>query len=142
MNTSGVVGVDPDLRVRPFFAHGETISIREFLVGAFNAEMGLEAPRPRPAGRRRGGNRVVTPVGMVLDGRIDNIEAPPVSSANEDSTATASINEIPTSIVDFMEFYLLNYFKAGHRTGDLRTSAGGPQPDRPDRAAPAATSRT
>ena len=39
-------GVDPDLRVRPFFPHGGTISIREFLVGAFNAEMGLESPDP------------------------------------------------------------------------------------------------
>jgi len=28
-----VVGVDSDLRVRPFFAHGGTISIREFVVG-------------------------------------------------------------------------------------------------------------
>ena len=29
VNTSAVVGVDPDLRVRPFFAQGLTISIRE-----------------------------------------------------------------------------------------------------------------
>ena len=42
VNTSAVVGVDPDLRVRPFFAQGLTISIREFAIGAFNAEMGLE----------------------------------------------------------------------------------------------------
>ena len=47
VDTSRVIGVNPDLRVRPFFLHGETISIREFLVGAFNAEMGLEAPRSR-----------------------------------------------------------------------------------------------
>src|SRR5215472_10697000 len=33
LDTSQVVGVDPDLRVRPFFAHGGTISIREFVVG-------------------------------------------------------------------------------------------------------------
>src|SRR5215472_9434639 len=33
VDTSQVVGVDPDLRVRPFFAHGGTISIREFVVG-------------------------------------------------------------------------------------------------------------
>ena len=51
VNTSQVKGVDPDLRVRPFFHHGGTISIREFLVGAFNAEMGLESRRPGP-GRR------------------------------------------------------------------------------------------
>ena len=34
VDTSGVVGVDPDLRVRPFKAHGATISIREFAVGS------------------------------------------------------------------------------------------------------------
>jgi hypothetical protein len=39
---SEVQGVDADLRIRPFFAHGDTISIREFIVGAFNAEMGLQ----------------------------------------------------------------------------------------------------
>lgn len=43
IDTSAVTGVDPDLRVRPFFAHGGTISIREFVVGAWNAEMGLQA---------------------------------------------------------------------------------------------------
>src|SRR5262245_13595714 len=32
VDTSRVDGVDPDLRVRPFFAHGGTISIREFVV--------------------------------------------------------------------------------------------------------------
>src|SRR4030095_3108988 len=37
LDVSAVVGVDPDLRVRPFFAHGGTISIREFVVGAWNA---------------------------------------------------------------------------------------------------------
>src|SRR5918997_1959579 len=31
VDTSGVVGVDADLRVRPFFLQGGTISIREFL---------------------------------------------------------------------------------------------------------------
>src|SRR6266446_3911639 len=40
IDTSQVRGVDTDLRVRPFFAHGGKISIREFLVGAFNDEMG------------------------------------------------------------------------------------------------------
>ena len=43
IDTSQVRGVDPDLRVRPFFAHGGKISIREFLVGAFNDEMGLQS---------------------------------------------------------------------------------------------------
>src|SRR5688500_14075782 len=34
VSTGGVRGVDGDLRVRPFFAHGGTTSIREFVVGA------------------------------------------------------------------------------------------------------------
>src|SRR5215510_11782585 len=33
VDTTAVEGVNPDLRVRPFFAEGNTISIREFLVG-------------------------------------------------------------------------------------------------------------
>ncbi|MDH3256303.1 MAG: thiol oxidoreductase-like protein, partial [Nitrospinota bacterium] len=44
VDTSRVEGVDPDLRVRPFFAQGGTISMREFIVGAFSAEMGLQSP--------------------------------------------------------------------------------------------------
>ena len=40
-DTSRVEGVDADLRVKPFFAHGGTISIREFVAGALNDEMGL-----------------------------------------------------------------------------------------------------
>ena len=37
VDTSGVRGVNTDLRVRPFFAEGSTITMREFSVGAFNA---------------------------------------------------------------------------------------------------------
>ena len=55
-DVSELDGVDPDLRIRPFFAHGETISIREFVVGALNAEMGLQVTDPdlaaADAGRR------------------------------------------------------------------------------------------
>ena len=46
VDDSEIEGVNKDLRVRPFFAEGSTISIREFVVGALNAEMGLEAPDP------------------------------------------------------------------------------------------------
>jgi di-heme oxidoreductase (putative peroxidase) len=112
VNTAGVRGVNPDLRVRPFFFHGDTISIREFLVGAFNAEMGLESPDPDLLSASRGG-RVTTPSGMLLDGAADRVEAPPVSSETEDHDQDFVTNEIPTSIVDFMEFYLLHYFKPG-----------------------------
>src|SRR5215471_6893993 len=41
VDTSQVVGVDSDLRVKPFFAEGSTISIREFVVSALHKEMGL-----------------------------------------------------------------------------------------------------
>jgi len=48
---------------------------------------------------------------MVLDGARDKIEAAPATSALQDPDGDGVSNEIPTSIVDFMEFYLLNYFK-------------------------------
>jgi hypothetical protein len=111
-NTSEVRGVNADLRVRPFFAEGGTISIREFLVGAFNAEMGLEAPDPDLLAASAGGV-VTTPSGMVLDGTKDAIEAPPVNSIGHDGDEDGVANEIPVALVDHMEFYLLNYFKPG-----------------------------
>lgn len=109
-NTSGVVGVDPDLRIRPFFAHGGTISIREFLVGAFNAEMGLEGFDQDLITAANGAD-VTTPSGMVLSGSIDKIEIAPVGSPTEDGDLDEATDEIPESIADFEEFYLLHYFK-------------------------------
>jgi hypothetical protein len=122
-DTSGVQGVDPDLRVRPFFAQGSSFSMREFAVGAFNDEMGLKAVDPDLLVAHNGG-RVVTPSGLVLDGTLDTIKAPPVSSAAEDGDADGVTNEIPTSIVDFMEFYLLNYFTAGTYQSNHQTKEG------------------
>jgi mono/diheme cytochrome c family protein len=110
VDTSAVQGVDSDLRVRPFFAHGGTISIREFAVGAWNAEMGLQAVDPELAAAHDGGT-FTTPSGLVLDGSKDQIESPPASANFQDPDGDGIANEIPTSIVDFMEFYLLNYFK-------------------------------
>jgi hypothetical protein len=112
VDTSSIKGVNPDLRVRPFFADGRTISIREFAVGALNAEMGLQAPDPDLLAASQGG-RVLTPSGMVLDGSTDVIEAPPVSGPLEDKDGDGVVNEIPTALVDHLEFYLLNYFKPG-----------------------------
>jgi CxxC motif-containing protein (DUF1111 family) len=107
-----VVGVNPDLRVRPFFAHGGTISIREFAVGAFKNEMGLEAFDPCILTASRGGT-CVTPAGMRLAGTQDTIEAPPVSSPTEDGDGDGVVNEIDPVLIDYMEFYLLNDFKPG-----------------------------
>jgi hypothetical protein len=50
---------------------------------------------------------------MVLDGTQDFIEGATAASPASDGDLDGVVNEIPTSIVDFMEFYLLNYFKAG-----------------------------
>src|SRR5262245_49459807 len=123
INTSQVRGVDPDLRVRPFFHHGGTISIREFLVGAFNAEMGLESADPDLKAASAGA-RITTPAGMVLDGGRDTIEAPPADNTSHDNDGDGVVNEIPTSIVDFMEFYLLHYFKAGTGQQSSDSQAG------------------
>jgi Di-haem oxidoreductase, putative peroxidase len=113
LDTSGVRGVDPDLRVRPFFAEGSTISIREFVVGALHNEMGLEASNDPDLTGAHAGGRVVTPSGMVLDGSQDRIEGPPEPDAHDGA-------EIDPALVDHLEFYLLNYFKPAL---DKQTSA-------------------
>jgi hypothetical protein len=110
VNTSGVRGVDADLRVRPFFAQGGTISIREFIIGALNDEMGLQAVDPLTT-RAKAGERIVTPTGMVLDGSKDLVQAPLASNPSQDPDNDGHANEIPTALVDYMEFYLFNYFK-------------------------------
>ena len=113
IDTSGVQGVDADLRVRPFFSHGESISIREFVVGALKAEMGLVmADDPDLVAARSG--PITTPAGMLLNGRLDRIEQP---SADEGDIGTV---EQRTALVDYLEFYLLNYFKPG--TGEQSTT--------------------
>lgn len=110
VDTTAVQGVDPDLRVRPFFAEGRTISIREFTVGALNAEMGLQSPDPVLVAAS-GGSDVTTLAGMVLSGSTDRIEAPPVAVDWEDGDADGVVNEVPPSLIDYIEFYLLNYFR-------------------------------
>jgi hypothetical protein len=112
VTTTNVVGVNPDLRVRPFFVQGGTISIREFAVGAFNAEMGLQSDDPDLRAAAVNRQRITTPSGMVLDGQLDAIEAPPAQT-NTDPDGDGVTNEMPVALVDFMEFYLLNYFKPG-----------------------------
>jgi hypothetical protein len=123
LDTSGVQGVDSDLRVRPFFAQGGTISIREFVVGALNAEMGLEAPDPDLLLASQGQD-VVTPSGMHLTGSIDRIEAPPVVSPSQDADGDGVVDEIDPALVDHLEFYLLNYFKPAVGAESVETSRG------------------
>ncbi len=115
VDSTGIDGVDADLRVKPFFAHGATVSMREFIVGALNDEMGLQAVDPDLLAASRGA-RVTTPSGFVLDGALDPVPAPKAATVADDPDGDGFRNEIPTSLVDHFEFYLLNYFKAA--TGD------------------------
>ena len=117
VDTSKVVGVDTDLRVKPFFAEGSTISIREFVVGALHKEMGLEASTDPDLLTASAGGRVVTPSGMVLDGSKDKISPPPAPDAQNG-------NEIDPALVDHLEFYLLNYFKPAHYQQNSTTDHG------------------
>jgi hypothetical protein len=112
IDTSGVRGVNADLRVRPFFAHGDTTSIREFIVGALNDEMGLQAVDPLTA-RASAGERMVTPTGMLLDGSLDRVKRSLATFPADDPDNDGIRNEIPASLVDHLEFYLFNYFKPG-----------------------------
>ncbi|MBI1787597.1 MAG: thiol oxidoreductase-like protein [Acidobacteria bacterium] len=110
VDVSRVSGVDPDLRVRPFFHHGGTISIREFIAGALQNEMGLQSVDPELLAASQG-RRLITPSGMLLDGSLDKIESPPTGDPNADPDGDGVKNEIPAALVDHLEFYLLNYFK-------------------------------
>jgi hypothetical protein len=123
VDTGQVRCVDADLRVRPFFAQGGTISIREFAVGAFSAEMGLEGDDPVLAAVVAGA-RVVTPSGMVLDGSLDRIEAPIAAHPSDDPDHDGVVGDPPPALLDHMEFYLLNYFKPGVYRQTLETRYG------------------
>jgi hypothetical protein len=106
VDTSGVTGVDADLRVRPFFAHGETMSIREFVIGALKNEMGLKmAADPDLVAAQAGPARTAS--GMILNGLTDRVEAAPPEEGDLGSV------EQRTALVDFLEFYLFSYFKPG-----------------------------
>jgi len=123
VDTARVEGVNPDLRVRPFFAHGGKISIREFVVGALQAELGLLAVDPDLLAAHNGG-RIVTPAGMVLDGTVDQLESPPTVDPTADPDGDGVVNEVPASLVDYFEFYLLNYFKPALYEQNAQTQRG------------------
>src|SRR5271167_1398970 len=95
LDTSKVLGVDPDLRVKPFFAEGSAFSMRQFIVGALHNEMGMEASEdPDILAASRGG-RAVTPSGMILDGSQDKISPPPAPDPKNG-------NEVDPAIVDHL----------------------------------------
>jgi len=117
VDTSQVTGVDPDLRVKPFFAEGSTISIREFIVGAMHKEMGMEV-NDLDLAAASAGQKVITPAGMVLDGAQDKISSPPPPDA------VSGQYELDPAIVDHLEFYLLNYFKPALGKQNATTGLG------------------
>lgn len=127
VDTSEVVGVNPDLRVRPFFHEGTTITMREFSVGAFNAEMGIQVADP-VINTAAAGGFVVTPSGFVMDGTMDTFEAAPMPEPTDpDGTEPRGpglTDESGIAMIDFMEFYLLNYFKPAHYLQNANTNAG------------------
>jgi hypothetical protein len=126
VDTSRLRGVDPDLRVRPLFHHGGTISIREFVMGAFKDEMGLESWDPvlcavtDPAAPLK----QTSPSGFVFDPALDSFQRPPLCDPGADGDGDRATNEIDPALVDHMEFYLLNYFKPGLGRQTRRTRDG------------------
>ena len=126
VDTLQVDGVNADLRVRPFFANGGTVTMREFAIGAFKAEMGLEANDAILCAVTDPNNPQTrtTPAGFVFDPSKDLYERPPVCDVDEDGDNDGVRNEIDMALVDHMEFYLLNYFKPGTGSGDSRTRSG------------------
>lgn len=123
LDVSQLEGLDPDLRVKPFFAQGSSFAMREFIIGAFKDEMGLQAYDPDLAVAAAGGV-VTTPSGMVLDGEQDSFPAPPAVGASVDPDGDGVVDEVDPALVDFMEFYLLNYFKPGIGRQTSRTEEG------------------
>jgi hypothetical protein len=119
VDTSLVEGVNADLRVRPFFFQGGEFSIRAFAVGAFKDEMGLETVDPILCAASDPAHPVKTEsvAGLVFDPALDTIKRPPTCTVTQDNDGDGVSNEIDAALLDYMEFYLLNYFKPG--TGEM-----------------------
>lgn len=127
VNTSQVVGVNADLRVRPFFAQGGTVSMREFINGAFNDEMGMQSTDTVLCAVTNPSNpqRMVSPAGFVFDPALDTFERPAAcGGTSADPDGDGITNEIDTALVDHMEFYFLNYFKPGQYQVTSRAQQG------------------
>lgn len=129
VDTQGVVdysqveGIDHDLRIKPFFHHGQTISIREFILGALNDEMGLQVVDPILCDVANGIPRV-SPAGFVYDPSLDNFSGAVTCDVEEDLDEDGVANELDPALVDHLEFYLLNYFKPGQYETTARTDQG------------------
>ncbi|MGB0866215.1 MAG: di-heme oxidoredictase family protein [Granulosicoccaceae bacterium] len=119
-------GVDSDLRVKPFFAQGKTASMREFINGAFKDEMGLESFDPVLCAATDPVNpqRVVSVGGFVYDPAVDTFERPVSCDASADNDGDGVTAELDPALIDYMEFYLLNYFKPGRGDINVYTRTG------------------
>ena len=126
VDTSKVKGVDEDLRIKPFFHHGGTVSIREFVIGAFNDEMGLQAWDPILCAVTDpdAPQLMVSPSGFVFDPESDAFKRPPACDPQSDPDYDGKGSEIDPALVDHMEFYLLNYFKPGQYEVTRRAERG------------------
>lgn len=126
IDTSAVEGVNSNLRVRPFFHEGGTASMREFIIGAFNAEMGLQAYDPILCAVTDPTTPIAatSPAGFTYDPELDEFERPPVCSETADADNDGVNNEIDTALIDHLEFYLLNYFKPGQYEVTQRAESG------------------
>jgi len=60
----------------------------------------------------------------VLDGSLDKVDAPPTADPSADLDGDRVVNEVPTSIVDYFEFYSLNYFAPAIYKQTEETAAG------------------
>jgi hypothetical protein len=61
--------------------------------------------------------KTVSAGGFVFDPALNKVKRPPTCSTTEDNDGDGVTNEIDAALIDYMEFYLLNYFKPG--TGEL-----------------------
>jgi len=126
IDTTAVHGVNADLRVRPFFHDGREFSLRAFSITAFNDELGMQSPDPVTcaASDPTHPTAVTTPGGLVLDPALDAISRPATCSATEDIDGDTVVDEIDPALIDYMETYLLNYFKPGTGKSSERTEQG------------------
>ena len=125
-DTSHVDGVNPDLRVRPFFADGREYSLRAFAVGAYNDEMGMQSPDPVLCAASDPLDPVTTvsPGGMVFDPLLDTIKRPPTCDVADDTDHDGVADELDPALLDYTEIYLLNYFKPGTGKTTERSDEG------------------
>jgi CxxC motif-containing protein (DUF1111 family) len=110
--------------VRPFFHDGRTVSIREFVIGALNDEMGFQGHDPELTQICANGGQMTTIGGMTLDSWVDKLETPPLADAAPVPPGALPRNQLSIAIVDYLEFYLLNYFKPAVHEETQRVRSG------------------